>query len=766
MKIAVEARRTRFFAPGGGEPSLIGMTRQTHRELVPSAQLPFRRSRVSRCPKACLRFHMLLLLLALALPFHAPAQLVEVGDGGPGPVKAEHLTAEMTSLRPQIAAGGTVEAGLVLTLEEHWHVYWKNAGDSGEPPRITWTLPPGITADPMQFPPPQRLPLGPLMDFGYESEVAFPALLHAAAGTKPGKVHLDAKVNWLVCAAQCLPGKAHLGLDLEVVPGPLPEPPMVGALGTAIKSLPKPLPPGMTASAVGGPKAMALTVHTGSREVGVQFYPSDPDQIENAAPQGAQPLKDGARLVLTRASDSAELPKTLHGLIELDGGTAYEVTVPVVPGTVVPAVAVARGASAAKASGGSMATLPGELALALVGGLLLNLMPCVFPVLFLKGLALVNTTGESKRTQQLHGLVYTFGILVSFWAVVAALLALRAGGREIGWGFQMQSPGFVAILAALVFFLALSLAGQFELGLSLTRAGGSLAQKQGFAGSFFTGVLATVVATPCMGPFLGAAIGFALAQSVLTTFLIFTALALGLALPYLLLTLQPRWTAMLPRPGAWMEVLKQLTSVPLFATAIWLAWVYGQLYTGANSADGLNRMAMLLLSFLLLAIAGWALGRWPARPGSGIAAVVLIVLALAIPLSPRPAEAEAWQPWTPENFAAARASGDPVFVDFTAAWCLSCKVNEAAVLRSSDIESKLAKGHFRLLKADWTQYDPKITAQLASVNRSGVPTYIIYPGGKGTEPDVLPELLTRDLVSKAIDKDLVAGSPTGATAAN
>lgn len=751
----------RLFAPGSGEPNLIAMFGRNYLASPTSVKSNDRRTGTVVCRCSRLVFIALFILLVL-VPLGLRAQLVEVGNGGPGPVKAEHLTAEMTSLRPQIAVGGSVEAGLVLAMEEHWHVYWKNAGDSGEPPKITWTLPEGITADPMQFPPPQRLPLGPLMDFGYETQVAFPVLLHAAAGMKPGKVHLDAKVNWLVCAAQCLPGKAHLGLDLDVVPGPLPEPSLVGALGAAIKSLPKPLPAKMNVSAVGGAKAIAVNVAAGSGQKDVQFYPFDQDQIENAAPQGMEQTKDGLRLVLTRASDSTELPKALHGLLELDGGVAYDFNVPVVPGTVDPAVvsaaAAGKGVIAAAATGGSDTTLLGELALAFVGGLLLNLMPCVFPVLFLKGLALVNSSGETKQHQRLHGLIYTSGILVSFWTVVGVLLVLRAGGRQIGWGFQLQSPGFVAILAALVFFLALSLAGQFEIGLSLTSAGGSLAQKHGFAGSFFTGVLATVVATPCMGPFLGAAIGFALAQPILTTFLIFTALALGLALPYLLLTLQPRWTSVLPRPGAWMEVLKQLTSVPLFATAIWLTWVYGQLYTGTTSAEGLNRMALLLLSFLVLAIAGWALGRWPARWGSGISAVVLIVVALFLPLRPQPVEAQTWRPWTPETFAAALASGNPVFVDFTAAWCLSCKVNEAAVLRSSDIEGKLAKGHFQLLKADWTQYDPKITAELASVNRSGVPTYIIYPAGTTASPDVLPELLTKDLVSKAIEKDVSLGT--------
>ena len=758
-------------ASRGSLLNLISMPERAFALLPPPAPA-YNRGMRPRPSRSGLRHALLALFFAFfAFTTRSQAQLVEVGDGGPGPVKAEHLTAELTTLSPQnsqnpvgqIAAGGTLEGGLVLTLEEHWHVYWSNAGDSGEPPKITWTLPKGITADPLQFPPPQRLPLGPLMDFGYESQVAFPLLLHAAPGLKPGKVHLDARVSWLVCAAQCLPGKAHLGIDLDVVPGPLPTPPLVGALGAAINSLPKPLPSNMSVSAVGGARLIAVTVHTGDEQKEAQFYPFDADQIDNAAPQGVEPEKDGVRVVLSRASDSTGLPKALHGLLELAGGQAYEFTVPVTPGTVAPvAAAAARANPSVAGATGSSVTLLGELALAFAGGLILNLMPCVFPVLFLKGLSLVNSSQQEKAHQRMHGLMYTLGILLSFWAVVGVLLVLRAGGREVGWGFQMQSPGFVAFLAALVFFLGLSLAGQFEIGLSLTSAGGGLAQKGGLTGSFFTGVLATVVATPCMGPFLGAAVGFALSQSLALTFLIFTALALGLALPYLLLTLQPQWTAILPRPGAWMEVLKQLTAVPLFATAIWLTWVYGQLYTGETSSDGLNRMALLLLSFLVLAIAGWALGRWPARWGSGLSAVALIVLALALPLRPQTVEAQSWQPWTPDTFATARASGDPIFVDFTAAWCLSCKVNEAAVLRSADIESKLAKGHFRLLKADWTQYDPKITAQLASVNRSGVPTYIIYPAGKASNADVLPELLTRDLVSKAIDKDLLIGTASNA----
>ena len=690
------------------------------------------------------------------------AQLQEVGDGGPGPYKAEHLTVELTSLTPQLAPGGHTTAGLILTIEEHWHVYWINAGDSGEPPSIKWTLPKGITAGPMQFPPPQRLPLGPLMDYGYEDQVAIPIDIAAAPTVKPGKVHLDAHVTWIVCSDRCIPGKAHVGLDLNVVKGPVAPPPMVGALGQGISWRPKPLPSDahITAVADSSPnsRTLALTLTGAERSPDAEFYPFDQGIIDNPADQIAEPLPDGVRLHLTRATDpstnaTATLPKEIHGLLKLgkdQDATTYEFTVPVTTGAIPPLSGAAKKSLPANVRPGTAdVTLFSAICLALLGGLILNLMPCVFPVLFLKGLALVNSSGEDRVRQRTHGLVYTLGILVSFWVVVAVLLGLRAGGAQLGWGFQLQSPGFVAVLALVMFFLGLSLAGQFELGLSLTAAGNDLTRKQGFAGSFFTGMLAVVAATPCMGPLMGAAVGFALAQPTWVTFTVFTVLALGLALPYLVLSMQPQWTRILPRPGAWMEVLKQLTAVPLFATAIWLTWVFGHLY----AADGLDKTADLLLGFLVLAIAGWALGRWPAKWGSAIAAFVLIAIAIIVPLRKPKQEAVIWKPWTPEALAAARATGHPVFVDYTAAWCLSCQVNEKVVLRSADVVEQLTSNHVELLKADWTNYDPGITAALSAVARSGVPTYVIYPPGDKSNPDVLPELLTKDIVLKAIERD-------------
>jgi thiol:disulfide interchange protein len=690
----------------------------------------------------------LLPTLLLAAPL-TRAQLTAVGDGGPGPVKAQHLTVEMVSVAPNIAPGGTLQAGLVITLEEHWHVYWINAGDNGDAPKITWTLPPGITVGPMQFPIPSRLPLPPFMDFGYVDTVAFPVQFTAARSVKPGPIHLDAQVKWLVCSYVCIPGRAHLGLNLTVSPSGAVTPVQpVGALGASLNLLPKPLPPSMQYSVVGGKNDFVVTLITGDAETDAEFYPFDRDQIANAADQIAEPVPNGIRVRVKRSEDLKTLPAELHGLIKLSNHQAYDVTAPVIPGE----VPAAAGITAPGQKASPVTTLT-AIGLAFFGGIILNLMPCVFPVLFLKGLALVQSSGEERSRLRSHGLVYTLGILVSFWAIVAVLLILRAGGSQAGWGFQLQSPTFIAILAAGLFFFALSLAGQFDLGLSLTSVGGELAQKQGYTGSFFTGVLATIVATPCTAPLMGAAIGFALAQPAGITFAVFTALGLGLATPYLALSFQPAWTRILPRPGAWMEILKQLTAVPLFATVIWLAWVYGRLYSSATSGTAVDQVAKLLLCFLMLAIAGWTLNKWQARWGSAIAATLLAAIAIAIPLYQPKDTTLVWQPYSQQTLDAARAAGHPVFIDFTAAWCLSCQVNERLVLKSADVQKQFADRKITLLKADWTQYDPEITKQLAAVNRSGVPTYVLYPANPAAVADVLPELLTKDIVLEAVKKD-------------
>ena len=683
------------------------------------------------------------LLALLVSAFAVEAQMTEAGNGGPGPVNAPHLTVELVSASSSVSPGGSTDLGLVFSLEKGWHVYWINAGDSGEAPHVRWTLPDGVAAGSMRFPVPSRLPLGPVMDYGYEGKVAFPIPLNVGATVKPEPRHLDAQVGWLVCREVCIPGKAHLGIDLNIARNSVPGR-SSGPLADSLAALPKQLSPGMKVSVVGGAKELVLTLTGVPRGPAAEVYPFDGDQIANAGEQQVETVSDGVRVRMPRAAELTKLPNTFHAVVKVSTGKGYEVNAVMVPGEVA--------ASPNAVGGAADLTVVGAIGLALLGGVILNLMPCVFPVLFLKGLSLVQSSGEERKRLRSHGLLYTLGILVSFWIIVAVLLALRAGGRQAGWGFELQSPNFVVVLAAGLFFFALSLAGQFDLGLSLTSAGGSLAKKEGLTGSFFTGVLATVVATPCTAPLMGAAIGFALSQTPVVTFAIFTALGLGLAGPYLLLTLQPAWARWLPRPGAWMETLRQLTAVPLFGTVIWLVWVYGRLFS-SDTAQGADHIVRLLWCLLVVAIAGWTLAKWPAKRGSAFGAALLVLAGIAIPLTVAKREDLKWEPYSQAALEQARVAGRPVFIDFTAAWCLSCQVNERLVLRATDVERQLAYKNFVLMRADWTQYDPAITAQLASVGRNGVPTYVLYPGGQGQKPDVLPELLTKTVVLNAIHRD-------------
>ncbi|MGA3333433.1 MAG: thioredoxin family protein [Terracidiphilus sp.] len=679
---------------------------------------------------------------------------------------APHLRVELLVPGDNLYSGDALnEAGLHFKLESGWHIYWENAGDSGEPPHIQWTLPKGISAAPMQFPAPKRLPLGPLMDFGYENEVLFPFTFHVEDSVKAGPVVLRAKVDWLVCREVCIPGKAELQVTRDVYRGlydlGLIHPPIFAQF---LSQIPKSIPAADSAVFQPTPTGFRLAVSTGQRETQAEFFPEDENIIDNPAPQTMTPVKNGLVLDLKKDPNLTTSPVQLNGVLELSGGRNYEIAatreVSFGVAGMEPMPAVAQRFS--------LRALARIAALAFLGGLLLNLMPCVFPVLFLKGLALCQSGAEERHKLRAHGFVYTIGILVSFWVLVAALLALRVAGATLGWGFQFQSPVFLSLMAALLFFLGLSLAGQFEVGLTLASAGGSLAAKQGYAGSFFTGVLAVVVATPCTAPFMGAAIGYALAQSAAVTFAVFTALALGLAAPYFALTLQPAWTRLLPRPGAWMDILKQAVSVPIFVTVIWLAWVVAQAY-------GAALLAALLASFLLLAIAGWFLGRRPAqRWATTVAAFFLVVVAGICVATPKElataskpavsatgqASATAtWQPWSAEAVQHALAAGQPVFVDFTASWCLTCQVNERVALDQPRVTRAFAAANVALFRADWTLQDPAITEALAALGRSGVPVYALYTPGQAT-PQLLPQVLTPGIVLDAVTK-----LPTSATQA-
>jgi len=709
-------------------------------------------------------------IIALSLALAASSPLFAASNSADLP----HVHVQLISPFAQLQPGRPGVAGLYFKLEPGWHVYWKNPGDAGEPPRITWTLPQGISVGPIAYPVPKRLPLGPLMDFGYEDEVLFPMGLNVSDKTAAGEAVLHAKIDWLVCRGSCIPEKTELEITRDVAPAP-------SGLGTPVQPdhdiwvrlanrLPQAPPSNLKIGFVPTTTGFRVTVNTGKRETEASFFPSRPDILSNPAPQSVTPTAKGLILDLKKDETLTANPKELTGLLLLSGNRAYELEVPsgppkpaeAIPSESAPAAIPGQETSSSSSSSArpvSPATrnktgLLEAAGLAFLGGLILNLMPCVFPVLFIKGLSLVQSGSEEKHRMRTHGLVYTLGILVSFWILVGVLLGLRSAGTHLGWGFQFQSPVFLSLMAALLFFLGLSLAGQFEIGLTLTSTGGSLAAKQGYTGSFFTGVLAVIVATPCTAPFMGVALGYALSQTAVITFAVFTALALGLAAPYLAITLQPAWTRILPRPGAWMEVLKQAVSVPIFGTVIWLAWVIANAYGAAI-------LAALLVSFLLLAIAGWFLGRWPAKgwAASVAGALVIVVVAIAV-VAPKQLvlateaqnsapETHGWQPWSAEAVTRYQSQGRPVFVDFTASWCLSCQVNERVALSKPEVQKAFADANVVLMRADWTRYDDNITRALNSFGRSGVPTYALYVPGQ-SQPRLLPEVLTPGIVTSAI----------------
>ena len=743
-----------------------------------------------------MRLFSSILVLPLLLSAAPPARATSSSADAP------HVHVQLVVPESSLTPGKPARAALYFKINDGWHIYWKNPGDAGLPPNIKWTLPAGVTAGPLQFPAPKRLPLPPLMDFGYENEALFPFKLDVAPSVQPGQAVLHAKVDWLVCQSSCIPGKAELEVVRPISAGSAsavqPDDDLYKRLDRRIQKLPVGAKPVFQPTKTG----FRLSVSTGKKESQAQFFPADQNILDNPAPQKLEPTPTGLILDLKKDSTLTAAPAQLNGVLELSGGRAYEFSA--VPGAIASvalnqtaaatteaaatttqaaeatsqAANAATSAAQATSAAASVASLNSAhtqhpssiglfqaIALAFLGGLILNLMPCVFPVLFLKGLSLVHSGNEERHQLRTHGFVYTAGILASFWALVALLLGLRAAGATLGWGFQFQSPIFLSLMAALLFFLGLSLAGQFEIGLTLTSAGGSLAQKQGYTGSFFTGVLAVVVATPCTAPFMGAALGYALAQSAAVTFAVFTALALGLAAPYLALTLQPAWTRLLPRPGVWMEVLKQAVAIPIFATVIWLAWVLAGSY-------GASLLAALLASFLLLAVAGWFLGRWPAKRWSTTIAALIIAGVIAISaLAPEKLETTAptltfedaaalatlpsmqtgWQPWSPSAVARAQAAGRPVLVDFTAKWCLSCQVNERVALTQPEVQQALEASHVALFKADWTRHDEAITQTLAGLGRSGVPAYALYTPGQ-SQPELLPEVLTPGIILDAVGK--------------
>jgi len=654
------------------------------------------------------------------------------------------VSARLVAEQGSVAPGGVVTVGLEERIVDGWHTYWKNAGDAGSPTQVTWTLPAGWTAGEIQWPRPKRLPVGPLMDYGYENKVWLLTRLTAPADARPGEtVTIRAAASWLVCKNICVPEEAALTLDVKVGDGKVD--PAVAKDFAATRALLPVASPWKFSYSIGGTPGNNLDLYVAAPSLAaahpksVDFFPARTGLIKNAAPQVVGYARDGLVLRLTPGPKVSGLLEGVLVLTSSDGSVqALEVSAP--PGPV-PAAEF----TTAPASGDL--TLWLAIAFAFIGGLILNVMPCVLPILAMKALALANH-GDKGRGESF---AYSLGAVISFALFGLAILLLRDAGASVGWGFQLQSPIAVAGFALLVFAVGLNLSGLFEVG-SVT-AGAGLASRGGFTGAFFTGVLAVAVAAPCTAPFMAGALGFALTQSFVTALAVFVALGIGFALPFLLLGIWPRALAFMPRPGAWMLTFKQFLAFPMYGVAAWLVWVLAQ-------EAGPRGVIIVLAAMVGIALAAWtwSVTRNATSRGRGIGAVaaMLVLLASLYTVSQlkgataaAPVATTRGESYTAARLASLRAANKPVFVDATAAWCITCLVNEDAVLSKDSVKSAFASRGVTYMVADWTNQNPEITALLKQNGRSGVPMYLYYAPG-ATSPTILPQILTEADVLKTI----------------
>jgi len=677
-----------------------------------------------------------------------------------GPHAATSVVAETTGATP----GSTLWVAVVQTLDPGWHTYWRNPGDAGEATSIRWTLPQGWRAGPITWPAPRRLPVGPIMNYGYEGKVVLPVPLQVPQNARAGdNVRLSAAVDYLVCAEVCIPGSATADLAVPIVAGrPAPDPVGGPTIVRALADAPRPAGLTATFQAAGDRLTLAIAgdALTGAAAGDAYFYPYADTLIQHSKPQVVDRGPRGLTLSMAAGPAFAPpgaAPPVATGVLALDG-RVYEVEA--TSGAPPPG---SGGLGPPRARPGAGSGLLAALAGAFLGGLILNLMPCVFPILSMKAAALAGHAGESRRAR-VQALAFLAGVVASFLALAAALEGARIAGAAVGWGFQLQSPVAVALLALVMLAAAMNLSGVFEIGTSVQGLGAARASRGDLGGSALTGVLAVVVAAPCTAPFMGPALGFALTQSTTVAFVIFLALGLGFAAPFTLLSLSPGLIRRLPRPGPWMDVFRKALSFPMYAAAAWLAWVLDQ-QTGSPGLAG------MLAAAVALGLAGWLLGLAQRRAALGrdvasvgLQAAAALALAGAVGLAAlggRQGAAGAApgvaavsqgipsQPWSVDRLAALRAAHTPVLVNFTAAWCVTCQVNERVAFASAEVGQAFRRAGAVYLVADWTRRDRAIAEALREQGRIGVPLYLVY-GVDGDPPTVLPQLLTPGVVARAL----------------
>lgn len=724
-----------------------------------------------------MRHWIVRLLSALLCTLSWPSWALDLTGGSV--VKTAQVQAELLVHAPEgVAAGKPLWLGLQLQHAPHWHSYWKNAGDSGLPTELRWTLPAGVAAGEIAWPTPRKFPLGELANYGYDGTVLLPVPLRVSPEFQGDALLVNLQASWLVCRQECIPEQGSFQVRIPAQGATVQH---AGLFQQAWDAAPRTQ---AVATSRLRPDEKTLRVSldglpAGWRGKSLEIFPESAGLIAPGAPwtQVWQGTQWSASLPLS--PDRIEGPRqvalvlALAGANEPQAGVRMEVPVEgewpaaaqrsEIPEALKQALAqTTPGQTAIEASRTGTA---GEIGLwaallgALAGGLILNLMPCVFPVLAIKVMAFARHA-DNRRAHRRAGLAYTAGVLLSFLALGGLLLALRAAGEQLGWGFQLQNPAVVAGLAVLFTLIGLNLAGLFDFGRLLPASLAGLQLRHPLADAFLTGVLAVAVASPCTAPFMGASLGLAIGLPTAQALAVFVAIGIGMALPYLGASFFPWVAHALPRPGAWMETLRQFMAFPMLATVVWLLWVLGQ-------QTGINGAATLLLALLLLAWLAWALNRrgqtrtllaplllagllgWIWQAGNRIWSPV-IEPALMTATSALPTADRSWHAWTPERMAQLQAAGQPVLVDYTAAWCVTCQYNKGTVLSDRDLLDQLASAGVVLLRADWTRRDPAVTQALAAVGRNGVPTYALYR--PGSAPRLLSELPSTAEVMQALDR--------------
>jgi thiol:disulfide interchange protein len=706
-------------------------------------------------------FGFLLVLPFLASPLHAETILK---DGKPRYVEA-NLIPEFNT----VTSGQTLHFALTQDHADGWHTYWKNPGDSGETTSIEWTFPKGFQENDILYPAPDKQPTGPLMNFGFSGQTILLTSITAPENLKKSTdpLLISAKVSWLACHDICVPEVKEFSFTLNITDQESPSN-NPALFETVRKSIP----------ALKSWQGMIEEKHQSifiKFDVGDEikkfegatdyfFFPEEWGIIQNAAAQTVSIHENQLIIDIMRDTRALSEIETLNGVLtyrDITGARqSVALSIPVTPTTVATENSQAERPSV-QAEETSFAQ---AIFLALMGGLILNLMPCVFPVLSMKALSLVKMSEREQKHANLHGIFYTLGILSCFGGIAGLLIALQSAGQQIGWGFQLQNPIVILLLAYLLFIMALNLSGFFEIKSGpLANIGHKLASKHGYKGTFFTGVLATIVATPCTAPFMATAMGYALTQSALISLSIFMALGLGLALPYLVLCFIPALRKSLPKPGAWMETFRQFMSFPLFLSVAWLIWVYAQ------QVDGGYGVLLGLSGLIFIAFSIWISRHEPQRQpwktavhSLSISSIILALLIAAFShtnMSSSKTDLSQTIPHTPytkENFDTLLSGNNPIFVDMTAAWCITCKVNERIAINTDETQALFKSKNVELVIGDWTNQNPEITNYLASYGRNGVPLYVFYGArdtqtGQRPEPQILPQLLTSGLIADVIN---------------